>query len=178
MSSLIALFCVYEAELSGYGVTLKLKDWRIGEYLAVSPATIYRAMGKMEDGGLLTSRVQQNGRYPSSRLYCITPKGKKRYQKLVAELGKFDRSSRPLTVILSLGTFLSKPRRIALARAWSRDAKAARDKLEEQLNDPVWGHTYGKAFAEWLLLDNQIARLTCDIEWVDKYIRLIEAGKA
>jgi len=83
VSSLIALFCVYEIPLSGYGIRAKLKTWRIGEYLSISPSTIYRSLTKLEEDGFLAARVERKGRYPSARVYRITAAGRKRYFTLI-----------------------------------------------------------------------------------------------
>jgi DNA-binding PadR family transcriptional regulator len=178
LSALIALFCVYEVSLSGYGVRAKLKDWNIEEFLSVSPATIYRSLARLEAGGLLKSRIKKNGRYPASREYGVTPAGRLRYRELMQQQATFERGTHPLIALVGLGSFLKPAQRIDLARAWADQAERQCADLEKRLSDHRVGQTYGKPFAEWLLLDHEIARLKADIRWLKKYIRLLEGGQA
>ncbi len=178
LSALIALFCVYEEPLSGYGVRSRLKDWNVQEYLSVSPATIYRSLGRMEEQGLLSSRTEKNGRYPASRVYKVTATGRKRYRELMKNVGAFRRGPHPLMPLIGLGSFLPVAQRVRLARDWSASSRAALEELRQRLRNKTPGDVYGKPFAEWLMLDHEAARLQADIRWLDKYIRLMEAGKA
>lgn len=178
LSSMIALFCVYELALSGYGVRTKLKEWKIGGYLSISPATIYRSLAKMEDKGLLKSRMEKNGRYPASRVFSITPSGRKRYRELMKQISAFDRSTHSLVALIGLGSYLPPSQRSVLAQAWIHDAEKECAGLEQRLKDHEKGTTYGKPFAEWLLIDHEIARLKADIRWIVKYVSLLESGKA
>lgn len=178
LSSMIALFCVYETSLSGYGVRTKLKEWNIQEYLTISPATIYRSLAKMEDAGLLKSRIERKGRYPASRLYSITASGRKHYRALVRQTATFGRSSHTLVPLIGLSSFVPQAQRAKLAQAWVEDAIKVKVELEQRVADRRVGVTYGKPFAEWLLLDHEIARLQCDIDWLNKYVKLLQANQA
>ncbi len=178
LSSMIALFCVYEVALSGYGVRTKLKDWNIQEYLSISPATIYRSLAKLEERGLLKSRLERKGRYPAAHVYRITPTGRLQYREMMKRIATFDRAAHPLVPLIGLGSFLPVARRVALAREWIRAAEAECEKLKRRLDDHRVGGTYGKPFAEWLLLDHEKARLKADIRWLCKYLGLLETGKA
>jgi DNA-binding PadR family transcriptional regulator len=178
LSSLIALFCVYETPLSGYGVRAKLKEWNIREHVTISPATIYRALAKLEDAGFLNSRIERKGRYPASRLYRITPAGRKHYRDLIKQMATFSRTSYSLAPLIGLGSFMPATQRVKLAEQWVVDATVAKTELESRVEDRTIGVTYGKPFAEWLLLSHEIARLRANITWMKRYIKLLQAGKA
>ena len=178
LSAMIALFCVYEVSLSGYGVRSKLKVWNVGEYFSISPATIYRSLAKMEDMGLLKSQMEKNGSYPASRVYSITAAGRKRYRELMKKIATFNRATHPLVPLIGLGSFLPPTQRAVLVRDWARNAEKECATLEKRLRDHTEGATYGKPFAEWLLLDHEVSRLKADIRWLHKYETLIAGGKA
>lgn len=176
LSSLIALFCLYESSLSGYGIRSKLKEWNISEYITISPATIYRSLAKLEDEGMLKSQVERNGRYPASRVYSITPAGRKRYRELIHKIAVFKMSASPVTSLIGLASYLPASQRIKLSQAWMAGAQKMQKQLQAKL-DAKTG-IYGKPFAEWLLLDREIYRLKFDIQWLQHYIKLLESGKA
>jgi hypothetical protein len=94
------------------------------------------------------------------------------------QIGSFKRTSAPLLPFIGLGSFLPSATRKSLAKAWVRSATAEQALLERRLNDHSAGATYGKPFAEWLLLDHEINRLRADIAWIHKYLGLLDKGKA
>ncbi|HMP77118.1 MAG TPA: PadR family transcriptional regulator [Kiritimatiellia bacterium] len=178
LSDLVVVFCLYETALSGYGVRTRLRDWRLTEYHAMSPATIYRCLTRLQEQGHLASREVRNGNYPASRVFRITASGRRHYRRLMKEICTFKGDAPPLFPLIGLGSFLPRRERVALARAWMKAATAERDLLQRRLADHSAGATYGKPFAEWLLLDHRASRLQADLDWIKKYIDLMTSGRA
>ncbi|MBU0676621.1 MAG: PadR family transcriptional regulator [Verrucomicrobia bacterium] len=176
-TELIALFCLMEDELSGYSLRGRLEEWKISEYLPVSPATIYRSLTRMEEEGLLKSRTVKQGKYPEATVYRITAAGKKHYEVLLHEEGKFARSAYGNNILLGVGSYLPPEVRTALIRQWQKDARAEIKELDKRIND-YSGDTYGKPYAQWLLMHHEMHMLTAEIEWMDTYCGLLKAGKA
>jgi len=177
-TEIIALFCLMEQDLSGYGLRRLLQDWNILEHLPISPATVYRSLVRLEKQGLLTSKKVRQGRYPTATVYSITKAGRKRYKELLAVESKFARVSYPSNIFLGAGSYLTRKERIAVARKWKEDAHKVAGRLrtqQENKKDPV---TYGKPFAEWLLLDYERHMLQAEMEWLDTYCRLLNEGRA
>jgi DNA-binding PadR family transcriptional regulator len=168
-SSLIALFCLYEQDLSGYQLRKTLKNWHITNMLPISPSTIYRSLDRLEQEGALSSRLQKNGNYPESKVYGITAKGRKLYRKLLREEAVFAYSSHALSTFVGLATFLSGDERVALVKEWQQAARDAIGELQARIDDHSEGGTYGKPFAEWLLYDHEKHILDAEVAWLEKY---------
>src|SRR5712691_1136560 len=61
--------------------------WRrlAGEGESVQLSYLYKTLKEMGDGGLLHSRLEKGERGPQTRLYCLTPKGKKELGAILDE---------------------------------------------------------------------------------------------
>ena len=171
-TTLLTLFCLMEQELSGYTLRQQLESWGIAEYLPVSPAAIYRSLDRLQKQGLLESRVEKRGKYPSSKLYRITPAGRQAYRELMLEQGRFFRSQYACNMMVGLNAYLSMEQNIDLAHAWQTAAKSRLRELETRLSS--YGKRPGKPYAEWLLLDHEIHMLKAEIRWMAKFIELVK----
>lgn len=177
-SSLIALFCLSGGPQSGYGVRRLIKDWRIEEYLSASPATIYRSLIRLEKLGLLSSRTTRNGRYPKAKVYEITAAGRQHYVELVRSEAEFRRTGYALSPFLGLATRLERPERMRLAQAWMDAAEAQVKELQARIDDHRPGKTYGKSYAEWLMLHHEAHQLRAESRWLKHYLRMLRSGDA
>lgn len=174
-SELIVLFLLIEGARSGYEIRTCIRDWRIDEHLPVSPATIYRTLERLANLGFLSAATRQNGRFPVSTVYSITPKGKEYYRALIVKEAEFSRTVHSLTTFLSLASYLDFGERERLARIWQATARRRIKELDACISDttPGPGHIYGKPFAEWILLDHERDALMADAKWLDKYISIV-----
>ena len=69
--------------IHGYDIKSKLKEWAVGEYAPLSYGSIYYNLERMENEGLVTSRVVKNGKRPERKLYSITEKGESELMSLL-----------------------------------------------------------------------------------------------
>ncbi len=175
-SELIVLMLVIEADRTGYEIRRLIKEWRIDRYLPVSPTTIYRALQRLEAEGCLTSRSRQSGNYPVSTVYAVTPTGEEKYHTLVAEESEFVRTAYSLDSFLGLALFVDEDTRRTRVHAWQEAARHRMEALNAAINDKVPGHTYGKAFPEWILMDHERDLLKAEIAWMDKYLEIGRPG--
>lgn len=175
-TALLTIFCLMEQELSGYSLRQQLDSWGIAEYLPVSPATIYRSLDRLEKQGLLASREEKLSKYPSAKLYRITPAGKQAYADMMLEQGRFFRSQHACNMMVGLNAYLPPEQKIELARTWQKDAQNYLCTLELRLK--TYSKRPGKPYAEWLLLDHEIHMLKADILWMAKFISLVEEKQA
>ena len=171
-SELIVLYLLMEVARSGYQIRALIRDWEIDRYLPVSPTTIYRTLERLAEQGFLGGATLKNGRFPISTMYTISAKGKRHYRKLIMEEACFSRSGYSLTTFLGLAHYLTQPECETLARVWQRAARERIKELDSRINDRTRGigHTYGKTFAEWILLDHERDMLGAEVLWLDKYI--------
>ncbi len=179
-SELIVLFLLMEVARSGYQIRSLIREWKIDHYLPVSPTTVYRALERLAQQGHLSTSTRQNGRFPISTLYTITPKGKRHYRQLILQDSGFTPTDYSLTTFLGLAHYLAPDECKSLARAWQTAARARVQELDARINDttPGPGHTYGKSFAEWVLLDHERDMLSTEALWMDKYIGFITRNSA
>jgi DNA-binding PadR family transcriptional regulator len=177
-SSLIALFCLAGAPQSGYGVRRLIKQWRMEEYLSTSPATIYRSLARLEKMGLLESHTERNGRYPKSKVYAITAEGRLHYAELIRTEAQFRRTGYAISSFLGLGTRLDRAERIRLAETWMEAATQQVNELQARIDDHRPGKTYGKSYAEWLMLHHEAHQLRAEIAWLKHFRKLLTEGAA
>ena len=175
-TNIIILFCLMEDEVNGYTLRQRLETWGIQDHLPVSPATIYRALNKLRDQGCLSSRVVKNGNYPASDVFTITKKGKAHYKELMQQEAVFSRTEFNEHLFIGTSSFLPVAERVRLAKERKDEAKAHLKTLKHRLDH--YESRKGKPYAEWLLLDHEIHMVKCQISWLDRFIDLLETGKA
>ena len=174
-SELIVLFLLMTVDRSGYELRALIREWSIERYLPVSPTTIYRALERLSREGCVTGVSRKSGRYPVSTVYAITGKGRERYKEHIFAESAFARTSYSLDSFLGLANYLTHEERRQVVHGWQETARARWDELNERIEDkvPGPGHTYGKAYPEWLLLDHERDMLQAEIAWMDKYINAL-----
>lgn len=172
-SELIVLFLLMQGPLSGYKIRSLIRDWQIERYMPVSPATVYRALERLAQEQCVGGTAHRNGRYPVSKVYAITPKGKRRYRQQIHAESAFVRTAYSLDAFLGMTNYLTARERKALVTNWQRAASARIVDLDARINDKVPGRTYGKAYPEWLLLDHERDILKAELVWMDKYIKVL-----
>lgn len=148
------------------------------EYLSASPATIYRSLERLEKKGLLTSHTERKGRYPKAKLYEITAAGRHHYTELVRAEAEFRRTGYALSPFLGLGTRLDRAERMRLARTWMMAAAVQAKELQSRIDDHRPGRTYGKSYAEWLMLHHEAHQLRAEIKWIKHYLHMLSVGDA
>ena len=174
-SELIVLFLLMDVPRSGYQIRSLIRNWQIARYLPVSPATVYRTLVRLASGACIRGTARQNGRYPVSTVYAITPKGKRLYRQLIMAEASFARTTYSLTTFIGLANYLTPTERERAAGAWQRAALARAAELDARIKDRTVGHTYGKAFPEWLLFDHERDMMRAEAQWMDKYVSFLLA---
>ena len=173
-SELIVLLMMMEAERTGYEIRTLLHEWNIDRCLPVSPTTIYRALQRLADEGCMTSKSRKLGRYPVSTVYAINDKGRARYKEHLLAESVFTLTAYSLDAFLGLAAFLDNKERQKIVRDWQKEAVIRIADLDARIKDTTKGpgHTYGKPFSEWLLLDHERDMLKAELAWMDKYLEI------
>lgn len=173
-SELIILFLLMESKLSGYEIRVLIRKWRIDKYLPVSPSTVYSALKRLESRGCVQGESRKVGRYPVSTVYSITDKGHALYKKHIFAESKFSGTSYSLDPLIGLTNFLTNAERQQLVRGWQKSARARVAEIDARIEDKKPGHTYGKPYPEWLLLDHERAVLKSEIQWMSNYLGMMK----
>lgn len=73
----ICLAVLYEGEASGYEIRKQVVEGDYSYFLEASFGSIYPALAKLEEDGLVTSRTEVQDGKPAKKMYAITPSGRR-----------------------------------------------------------------------------------------------------
>jgi DNA-binding PadR family transcriptional regulator len=71
-------------EMHGYQIN-ELIDAHLGSSVQVSKPTVYKLLGDMVDDGWIKFHEEQEGNYPTRRVYKITPEGREAFLQLLRQ---------------------------------------------------------------------------------------------
>lgn len=160
----------------GYDVRRELESWRVEEWANIAPGSIYHALRRLTDEGLLEEvATEQVGGRPARTTYRITPKGDGEFEDL---LRKYWWNYLPLIDPFMAGfSFLPALPRVEAAAALRNRARllrAAADTHRFALASD-WLQQCKPAHVGWMF-ELIIARLEAEIAWCDRVATRIEAG--
>lgn len=72
----LCLSILYEGDATGYEIRRLCVEGECSYFVEASFGSIYPALAKLEDEGLVTSRVEQQDGRPAKKIYAITEKGR------------------------------------------------------------------------------------------------------
>ena len=70
------LLLLNEEPMHGFSILKKLYKSDVMDYSSIDPTGLYRTLKKMEESGLLTSRIDTDGGLQAKRVYEITDEGR------------------------------------------------------------------------------------------------------
>jgi DNA-binding PadR family transcriptional regulator len=114
----------------GYDVKRELESWQAHEWANIAPGSIYHALRKLSEDGLLEEvTTEQVGSRPARSTYRTTPKGDLEFEELLRR--QWWEYSAPVDPFLSgrhgdlVGRWLSLRARVARPAAGSRERQEA-----------------------------------------------------
>ncbi|MGV8856806.1 MAG: helix-turn-helix transcriptional regulator [Devosia sp.] len=150
----LCLSILYEGESTGYEIRRQCVDGECSYFIEASFGSIYPALAKLEDDGLVTSRTEVQSGKPAKKIYSITDAGREAFaQELSMPLGE-DMFRSPFLLFARFAHIL--PREVVEARA-NEFLQQRIDKLrhiEEATSKPIcnasdtWVINYGRAMME------------------------------
>lgn len=81
----LCLSILYDEEASGYDIRRMCTEGNFAYFVEASYGSIYPALARLEDDGLVASRTEQQAGKPARKVYSITEAGKAAF---AAELGE------------------------------------------------------------------------------------------
>jgi len=160
----------------GYDVRRELQSWQVEEWANVAPGSIYHALRKLAEDGLLEEvATEQVGARPARTTYRVTDKGELEFQELLRRF--WWGYQQPIDPFLAGFGFLpALPRREAVAalRNRARLLRAGVDNLRFSLGSE-WMRQTKPAHVAWMF-ELQIARLEAEIAWCERIAARIEGG--
>lgn len=159
----------------GYDVRRELLSWSADKWANVAPGSIYHALRKLTEEGMLREvATEQVGSRPARTTYEITPKGDDEFENLLR--GHWWNLEQPPDPFMAAFAFLpALPREEAAAalRNRARVLRAGTEKLAAAMNAP-WMRSKPTHVA-WMW-ELGIARGEAEIAWCERVASLIESG--
>jgi DNA-binding PadR family transcriptional regulator len=150
----LCLSILYEEDATGYEIRRLCVEGECSYFVEASFGSIYPALAKLEDEGLVTSRTEQQSGKPAKKVYSITEAGRAAFaEELTAPLGE-DVFRSPFLLFARFAHIL--PRDLVEMRANEFLQRTVEDhrKLDETFADrscnaaDTWVINYGRAIME------------------------------
>jgi DNA-binding PadR family transcriptional regulator len=161
----------------GYSIRRELESWRAEEWANIAYGSIYFALNKMAEEGLVTvSETDQVGKRPARTTYVITDQGEIEFQRLLRE---YWWEYKPITdPFMVAGSFMDQLPREELLAALRHHASLARLAAEGMLHARNFAdeNDYKPRHVE-VVLRLAVARIQAEIGWSEEVIAMIERGE-
>lgn len=150
----LCLSILHEGEATGYEIRRLCLEGECSYFVEASFGSIYPALAKLEDEGLVTSRTEQQSGKPSKKVYAITDAGRAAFaEELMGPLGD-DVFRSPFLLFARFAHIL--PRELVEARAneFLQKTLDGHRKLEQAFDERTsnatdkWVINYGRAIME------------------------------
>jgi DNA-binding PadR family transcriptional regulator len=158
---LLLLGLLRSQELHGYQIN-ELIDAHLGTSIQLKKPTVYKLLGDMENDGWIRYHEEQEGNYPTRRVYRITQEGLDAFQQL---LRRNLASYRPVSYLNSIGIVFLDTLPGEEAAALLRQRREEVESLAEILRADEQ-HQGGFQ----LLLSYHLGQLNAELEWLDEVI--------
>lgn len=138
---LVILGLLNKEELHGYEIKQIIEE-RMGDWTNIAFGSIYFAIGKLAEEGLIEKTAEeQEGRRPSRNVYRITKEGRKEFVRLREKAWTdWNRQTYPLDIALFFSEEMNRKHLLALIRYRLKDQRRAilhlREHRQEQLKNP------------------------------------------
>ena len=148
-------------DMHGYQIN-ELIDAHLGTSVQITKPTVYKLLGDMVDDGWVKFHEEQEGNYPTRRVYKITPEGRRAFQQLLRQsLAEY----RPASHLGNIGIMY-------LDALPGEEATALIHKRREQIESLAQGiqadEEHQGGFQ--LMISYHLHLLTAELEWLDEVI--------
>jgi len=147
-------------EMHGYQIN-ELIDSHLGTSIQLKKPTVYKLLGTMVDDGWINYREEQEGNYPTRRVYAITPQGEAAFQELLREnLAEY----KPVSYLNNIGIIYLD---VLPAEESASLLSQRREEVEGFLRKVEADEEHG-GFE--FMLSYHINHLKAELEWLDEVI--------
>ena len=150
----LCLSILYEGEATGYDIRQLCVDGECAYFVEASFGSIYPALAKLEDEGLVTSRTQQQSGKPAKKVYSITDAGRTAFaDELSGPLGD-DVFRSPFLLFARFAHILPRDLVETRANEFLQQTTESHSKLERAFAQrsgnvaDAWVINYGRAIME------------------------------
>lgn len=158
----------------GYDVRRELLSWNADKWAKIQPGSIYHALKKMTEEGLLTEvATEQVGSRPERTTYAITPRGREAFESMLRE--EWWEINSPRDPFSAAFAFLPALPRKEAAAALRHRGRMLRVTVQG-LQDMITTTDITKPIHVQWMFELWIARAEGEIGWCDRIADLVEAG--
>ena len=158
---LLLLGLIRMHEMHGYLIN-ELIDAHLGTSIQLKKPTAYKLLDAMLQDGWITAREEQEGRYPTRRVYAITPEGDAAFLQLLREnLAEY----KPTSYMNNIGFIyldaLPAEESLNLLKERQIQVSSYIEKLRADLD-----HEHGFE----IMISYHLSHLWADLQWLDEAI--------
>ncbi|MCZ7473207.1 MULTISPECIES: PadR family transcriptional regulator [unclassified Micromonospora] len=160
----------------GYDVRRELLSWSADKWANVQPGSIYHALRKLTDEGLLrTVSVEQVGARPARTTYEVTPKGEDEFETLLrAQWWQLHEPPDPFVAAFSFLPAMPREEAAAALRNRANLLRAGVESTRASL-DSDWVRTRKPVHVGWMF-ELWLARAEAESAWCERIAERIESG--
>ena len=148
-------------EMHGYQIN-ELIDTHLGTSVQLKKPTVYKLLSTMVDDGWINYHEEQEGNYPTRRVYAITPQGEEAFQQLLREnLADY----RPVSYLSNIGIIFLDALPVEESASLLSQRRQEVESFVEKLNADDQ-HQGGFQ----LMLSYHLHHLNAELEWLDEVI--------
>lgn len=160
----------------GYDVRRELLSWGAERWANVQPGSIYHALRKLAEEGLLRAvSTEQVGARPARTTYEITAKGVDEFESLLRDLWwRFQETHDPFVAAFSFLPALPREEAVAALRNRARLLRANAESMRTALESD-WISKSKPLHVAWMF-ELWIARAEAEMAWCERVAGLVESG--
>ncbi|SCE71109.1 PadR family transcriptional regulator [Micromonospora chokoriensis] len=160
----------------GYDVRRELLSWSADRWANVQPGSIYHALRKLTEEGLLRAvATEQVGARPARTTYEVTPKGEDEFETLLRNLWwNFSEPIDPFTAAFSFLPAMPRPEAAAALRNRANLLRAGIESMRASLGSD-WVRNTKPVHVSWMS-ELWSARAEAEMTWCERIAERIESG--
>lgn len=158
----------------GYEVRRELESWRVDEWANVAPGSVYHALRRLADEGLLEEvATEQVGARPARTTYQVTAKGEDEFKRLLREaVWEYRSLVDPFLAGFSFLPALPAVEAAAALRNRARLLRVMADSLRARLASD-WMHEDKPQHVGWMF-ELMVARLDAEVTWCERVAERVD----
>jgi DNA-binding PadR family transcriptional regulator len=162
----------------GYQVRRELLSWQVDEWANIQPGSIYHALRKMTEEGLLVEvATEQVGARPARTTYRLTPAGDVEFEELLRRYWwEYKQPIDPFAAAFSFLPALPRPEAAAALRNRARLLRAQCESLRSALGSD-WMRASKPVHVAWTF-ELSVARHEAEIAWCERIAERVAAGES
>ena len=162
---LLLLGLIRMQEMHGYQIN-EFIDTHLGTSIQLKKPTAYKLLEAMTEDGWIMYREEQAGKYPTRRVYSITPKGDAAFQQLLREnLAEY----KPVSYMNSIGVIYLDALPAEESASLLSQRRQEVEKFIKRMNAD---EEHQGSFR--LMLSHHLTHLNAELEWLDEVIRQLQ----